>query len=50
MKIIKEGKQDTTQDLYVDNYEFRLCGGAVDPKDSKLLKKDVSARNAKQKR
>ncbi len=48
MRIIKKGKEETYQDLYPGQYEFKLCGGAVEPKDriepAKLDKSDKDAK------
>ena len=35
MKVLKKSKDETFEDIYTDNYEFRLCGGSVEPSDSK---------------
>ena len=31
MKVIKQGKEESYEDFYTDQYEFRLCGGSVEP-------------------
>lgn len=33
MKVIQKGKEETYHDLYPDEYEFKLCGGSIQPKD-----------------
>ena len=35
MKVLKKSKNETFEDIYTDNYEFRLCGGSVEPSDRK---------------
>ena len=38
MKVLKKSKEETFEDIYTDNYEFRLCGGSVEPSDRKDAK------------
>lgn len=33
MKVIQQGKRETYQDFYPEQYEFKLCGGSVEPDD-----------------
>ena len=33
MKVMKLGKEESYEDFYTDQYEFRLCGGSVEPDD-----------------
>lgn len=33
MKVIQKGKEDSYEDFYPSEYEFKLCGGSVEPKD-----------------
>lgn len=33
MRVIEKGKEETYQDFYPGQYEFKLCGGSVEPKD-----------------
>lgn len=33
MKVIQKGKEETYQDFYPGQYEFKLCGGSVEPDD-----------------
>lgn len=33
MKVVQKGKQDTYEDFYPEEYEYKLCGGSVEPKD-----------------
>ena len=40
MKTIKEAKEKTGKDLYTDKYEFRACGGSIEPEERK--EKDAS--------
>ena len=35
MKIIDKGRQDSSEEILDENYEYRLCGGAVEPEDRK---------------
>lgn len=33
MRIIEKGREESYQDFYPGQYEFKLCGGSVEPKD-----------------
>ena len=33
MKIVKEAAEKTGEDLYTEKYEFRACGGSIEPED-----------------
>lgn len=35
MKVVKEPKDKSGKDLYTDKYEFRACGGSIEPEDRK---------------
>lgn len=37
MKVMKLGKEESYEDFYTDQYEFRLCGGSIEPDDKKEL-------------
>ena len=41
MKVLKKSKDETFEDIYTDNYEFRLCGGSVEPSDRKEREDDA---------
>lgn len=41
MKIVKEAAEKTGEDLYTEKYEFRACGGSIEPEDKvEKLKED----------
>ncbi len=34
VRVIEQGKEDTYEGFYPDRqYEFKLCGGSIEPKD-----------------
>lgn len=33
MRLIEKGTEETYEDFYTEGYEFKLCGGSVEPKD-----------------
>lgn len=33
MKVMKKGQAHSYKELYTERYEFRLCGGSVNPTD-----------------
>ncbi len=33
MKVVQKGKEDNYKEFYPNEYEFKLCGGSVEPKD-----------------
>ena len=33
MKVMKKGQDHGYKELYTERYEFRLCGGSVNPAD-----------------
>ena len=35
MKVVNEPKEKTAKDLRTDRYEFRSCGGSIEPDDCK---------------
>lgn len=43
MKVINEANKKTAEDLYTDKYEFRACGGSIEPED----KVDASENDSK---
>ena len=40
MRVIKKGKSDKYEDMYTKRYEFRLCGGSIDPKTIRMPKRE----------
>lgn len=34
MKVVNEGTEKSGKDLYTDKYEFRACGGSIEPEDA----------------
>ena len=40
MKVVQKGKEETYSDFYPDEYEFKLCGGSIQPKDRIIRAKD----------
>ena len=39
MKVVKGAREKTGKDLYTDKYEFRACGGSIEPEDCKTTDK-----------
>ena len=50
MKVVQKGKEDSYKDFYPDEYEFKLCGGSVEPKDRIVHPSDEDKKKEKVKR
>ena len=40
MEVVNEPKRTSGKDLYTDKYEFRACGGSIEPDDRKPSDED----------
>lgn len=49
MKVVQQGKKDTFEEIYPDEYEYKLCGGSVEPKDRIIHPQDEREGDARAK-
>ncbi len=47
MKVINEAGEKTAEDLYTKKYEFRACGGSIEPEDKVDGAKGASCKESK---
>lgn len=48
MKIIRKGEKENYDEFYPGEYEFKLCGGSVEPKDRIIHEKDDEKKEVKE--
>ncbi len=46
MKVVKKSQEHNYKELYTERYEFRLCGGSVNPAD-RVEKSDTKVKSEK---
>lgn len=50
MKVIKSAKKVTYKNLDTEKYEFRACGGSIEPDERKPLEKTESTTDSSNKK
>ena len=48
MRVVQKGEKDSYEELYPDEYEFKLCGGSVEPKDRIIHPVDEAGNTTKE--